>query len=155
MNYTYYLMHMLLCLSQNMWERLTGMRQEQANAAHRCENLSGSRENLDQSEAPPESAVSTLAEEVQEQLQDAVAEVVIIKTSGSKSDCGICGKLLFFETFKAQIIFNQEFKIFDMKFSLTYCLLLCAWLTCNPKRSQVQILLHLLYIMSGFPRFQE
>ena len=68
---------MLLCLSQNMWERLTGMRQEQANAAHRCENLSGSRENLDQSEAPPESAVSTLAEEVQEQLQDAVAEVSI------------------------------------------------------------------------------
>lgn len=61
-----------------MWERMSGMRQELTNAAHRCENLGGSMENLSEEEAQQESNVNQQAEKVEDKFKEANTEVGII-----------------------------------------------------------------------------
>ncbi|CAC5390745.1 SYNE1 [Mytilus coruscus] len=58
-----------------MWERMSGMRQELTNAAHRCENLGGSMENLSEEEAQQESNVNQQAEKVEDKFKEANAEL--------------------------------------------------------------------------------
>ena len=60
-----------------MWDRMSSMKEEINQAAHRCENL-GSIENLDEVDLPENSAIAPLAESVNQGLQQAMTEVSLV-----------------------------------------------------------------------------
>lgn len=64
----------ILFTLQAMHEKLTAMKQELSNAAQRCESLSGT-EYAEQAPGDEESAIATLASQVDENMLDSVNQV--------------------------------------------------------------------------------
>lgn len=71
-----------------MWERLASMKQEHAMAASQCEYIGDSNDKQDDNSIGVEDSVSQLAEAVQEMVQDAIGEVLLL-AKGIKSTTGI------------------------------------------------------------------